>query len=90
VLIGTASLQPYANAVYEAAAAVNSERRMLDVIRQNGGSPEMIQIYQTRYELAESSYKSAMMNFAIAGGVTVGAVGVAVAACSPSLLLPTP
>lgn len=88
VMLGTASLKPYMDAVYSAAGAVDSERRMLSAVTQNGGSPEMIQVYQGRYDAAVSSYNSAVTSLAVAGGVAAGAIAVAVVACSPAMLLP--
>lgn len=88
VMIGTASLKPYMDAVYSASGTVDSERRMLNAVIQNGGSQEMIQIYQSRVDAAVSSYNGAVMNLAIAGGVSAATIVAAVVACSPTLLLP--
>jgi len=90
VMIGTATLKMYMDAVYTTAGAVDSERRMLDALLQNGGSPEMIQLYQTRWENARSRYNGAITNLAIASGGSALTLIAAVGACSPALLLPTP
>lgn len=89
-MIGTANLKMYMDAVYTSAGAADSERRMLDAVLQNGGSPEMIHLYQTRWENARSQYNGAVTSLAAATGGSVLTLIAAVGACSPTLLLPTP
>jgi hypothetical protein len=89
-MLSTAALNVYMNAVYTAAGAVDSERRLLDAILQNGGSPEMIQLYQMRWENAKSQYNAAITSLAMATGGSALTLIAAVTACSPALLLPTP
>lgn len=88
--ISTASLKLFFDDVYQAAGALSSAERELQMVQQNGTSLETILMYQQQRDRARQEYDAALRNLALAGGGTFAAVGAAVIACSPTLLLPTP
>ena len=90
VMIGTATMQPTAENLYEARNEYDSAKRMYAAVMANNPSLEMELLYAHRVEVARSSYNDAVLGYAVAGGATVGAVIAAVVVCSPGLILPTP
>ncbi len=90
VLGSTAMMEPLGHNVYEAREEYASAKRMYDAVMANNPTLEMELLYEHRVEVARSSYRDAIRDYALGAGTTVLAVGFAVGACSPGLILPTP